>query len=140
MNELINMLTAMLENQPDCQYLEVYSSFDALPVSSKSKKLFLVITPECFCLNTAFPDGNAGGLAPFTADLKFSLLAPALTPSDKLLEFFYSVLMPKLHTANCFLYEMQAEAPKTDYRLQKLVYAGKFRIKGIYAPNREESP
>ena len=139
MNELLNMLLTLLKNQSDFNYLEIYPSFDAVPVISKSKKLFLVISPECFRLDRAFPDGNAN-VAPFTADFRFSLLAPSTTPNEKLLEFFYAKLIPKLHSANCFLYEMQSEAPKFDVKLQKLTYSGLFRLKGIYLPSQEETP
>lgn len=139
MNELLSMLLNLLKNQPDLQYLEVYPSFDMLPLSSKSKKLFLVISPETFRLSEAFPDGNSG-IAPFTADFRFSLLASMNTPSERLLESFYSVLVPKLHSANCFLYEMQSDSPKIDLKLQKLVYSGLFRLKGLYIPEQEDSP
>ena len=139
MNELLSMLLNVFQNQPDLQYLEVYPSFDMLPLSSKSKKLFLVISPETFRMSQPFPDGK-NNISPFTADFRFSLLASVNTPNEKLLECFYSVLVPKLHTANCFLYEMQSDSPKIDLKLQKLVYSGLFRLKGLYIPEQEVSP
>ncbi|MBR1555902.1 MAG: hypothetical protein IJ644_11010 [Oscillospiraceae bacterium] len=136
MNELLNMLLNLLKQQQDYPFFEVYPTFDAVPVSSKSHKLFVVLSPECFQLHQAFPDGNSG-IAPFTATFRISVLAPAVTPAEKLLEFFYSVLVPVLHSANCFLSETQADAPKTDGRLQKLVYSGTFRLKGVYVPDND---
>ncbi|MBR4320073.1 MAG: hypothetical protein IKI37_01890 [Oscillospiraceae bacterium] len=139
MNELLAMLLNLFRNQPDSEFLEVYASFDMLPVSSKSKKLFLVISPETFRMSQAFPDGNSG-ISPFTADFRFSLLSSMNTPHEKLLEYFYSVLVPKLHDSNCFLCEMQSDSPKIDLKLQKLVYSGLFRLKGLYIPEQEVLP
>ena len=136
MNELLAMLLNLLKNQDDYPFFEVCSAFDAVPVAQKSKKLFVVVSPECFQLHPAFADG-ASGIAPFTATFRISVLAPAVTPSDKLLEFFYSVLVPVLHSANCFLSEMQSDALKTDSKLQKLVYSASFRLKGIYVPDTD---
>ncbi len=136
MNELLSLLLSLLRNQLP-QYTEIYPSFDAVPVSSKSRKLFLVVSPQCFRLSQAFPDGSAG-IAPFTADFRISLLAPLMTPNDKLLEFFYTSLVPALHSANCFLYEMQSDVPKPDLQLQKLVYSASFRIKGLYLPDSQQ--
>lgn len=136
MNELLNMLLTLLKHQQDYPFFEVYPSFDAVPVSAKSRTLFVVLSPECFQLHQAFPDGNSG-IAPFTATFRISVLAPAVTPGEKLLEFFYSVLVPVLHSSNCFLYETQSDAPKTDSRLQKLVYSASFRLKGIYVPDTD---
>lgn len=137
MNELLQLFINLLKNQQNSHYFEVYSSFDAVPVSSKSKKLFIVISPESMKLSLPFSD-NSGRIAPFTADFRFSLLAPMTTPNEKLLEFFYSVLVPALHSQNCFLYEMQSDSPKADYKLQKLVYSAVFRIKGLFLPDYQE--
>ncbi|MBR0483389.1 MAG: hypothetical protein IJJ69_01240 [Oscillospiraceae bacterium] len=136
MNELLNMLINLLKHQQEFPLFEVYPAFDAVPVSAKSRNLFVVLSPECFQLHQAFPDGNSS-IAPFTATFRISVLAPAVTPSEKLLEFFYTVLVPILHSANCFLYETQADAPKTDGKLQKLVYSGTFRLKGVYVPDAD---
>ena len=136
MNELLSILLSLLRNQLP-RYTEIYPSFDAVPVSSKSRKLFTVISPQCFRLSQAFPDDNAG-IAPFTADFRISLLAPLMTPNEKLLEFFYASLVPALHSANCFLYEMQSDTPKPDLQLQKLVYSATFRIKGLYLPDSQQ--
>ncbi len=136
MHELLSMLMNLFASQSE---IEVYSSFDMLPLSSKSKKLFLVISPEVFQLNQPFSNGTAN-FSPFTADFRLSLLSAMNTPNDKLLEYFYSVLVPKLHAENCFLYEMQSDSPKIDLKLQKLVYSGLFRLKGLYIPEQEVSP
>ncbi|MBR1527941.1 MAG: hypothetical protein IJ642_01415 [Oscillospiraceae bacterium] len=138
MNELLTLFLALLKNQQNSSRFEVCSSFDAVPVSSKSRKLFVVVSPESMKLSQPF-SGSSGQIAPFTADFRFYVLAPMTTPSEQLLQFFYSVLVPALHDENCFLYEMQADAPKADYKLQKLVYSAVFRIKGLWMPDSQEA-
>lgn len=135
--ELLNILMNILQKNQDNPYFEIYPSFDALPVSGKSKKLFVVISPEIFKLSQAFPDGSSG-ISPFTADFRIYVLTSMTTPNEKLMEFFYSVIIPQMHSAHCFLYEMQSEAPKVDLKLQKLVYSGIFRLKGLYLPDKQE--
>jgi len=138
MNQLLQLFLSLLKNYQNSHYFEVYPSFDAVPVSSKSKKLFVVISPECMKLGQPFADAS-GRIAPFTADFRFYVLAPMSTPDETLLQFFYSVLVPALHSQNCFLYEMQSDSPKTDYKLQKLVYSAVFRIKGLWMPDYQEA-
>ncbi len=137
MHTLLQFFMTLLKEQPSLKNLEIYSSFDAVPVSSKSKKLFLVISPECIRLGEPFSDAS-GRIAPFTADFRFSLLAPMTTPNTTLLSFFESVLLPALHSQNCFLYEIQTDSPKSDYKLQKLVYSAVFRMKGLCFPDAQE--
>ena len=136
MNELLSLLLSLLKNQLP-QYSEIYPSFDAVPVSSKSSKLFTVISPHSFRSGQAFSHGSVR-ITPFIADFRISLLAPLTTPNEKLLSFFYTFLVPALLSANCFLSEMQSDAPKTDLQLQKLVYSATFRIKGLYFPDTEQ--
>jgi len=137
MNELLNLFLTLLKTQQNAPPFEVCSSFDAVPISSKSKKLFVVISPESMKLSQPFSNPS-GHISPFTADFRFYLLAPMTTPAEQLLQFFYSVLVPALHDNNCFLYEMQSDPPKTDYKLQKLVYSAVFRIKGLWLPDSQE--
>lgn len=139
MNELLSLLINTLKaNQNPSHPFEVYPSFDSLPVSSKSRDFFIVISPEKFQLNPPYP-GTSGKISPFTADFRIYVLASMSTPNQKLWEFFYSMIVPALHSANCFLDEMLTDAPQIDLKLQKAVYSGTFRLKGLYVPEQEVS-
>lgn len=135
MNELLNLLINLLKEHDD---VELYPSFDSVPISSKSKKIFVVISPESFTLNQPFPSG-IGKITPFTADFRIYVLCPMLTPNHKLLEFFYSTIVPAMLSGNCFLTEMHSDSPQIDLKLQKAVYSGTFRLKGLSLPEQEVS-
>lgn len=136
MKQILNNLIKILKsNNPD---FEIYTCFDAIPVAKKSKN-FIIISPEQVKLNSAFPDNN-NYISEFTANFKISVLMPMITPSDKILEFFYTKILPKIHDSGCMLFEMQANSPEIDLKLQKLVYHAIFYLHGLYIPDINSNP
>lgn len=135
MQDLLAELITILKT--DDLDFEIYTSYDAIPVRSKSQKLFVVISPEHIKLSNSAYDGQKT-ISSFTADFRISVLVPMTTPSKRILEFFYSRIVPPMHRNGFMLYEMQADAPKADVRLQKLAYSGLFRLRGLYVPEMPE--
>ncbi|MDE5737301.1 MAG: hypothetical protein K2H93_02935 [Oscillospiraceae bacterium] len=131
MNEILNHLIHILKS--DNSDFEIYTCFDAIPVARKSNHKFIIISPEKIKLNSVFPDDNKT-ISEFTADVKISVLMPMTTPSDKILEFFYADIFPKMQEAGCLCYQMQANSPEIDLKIQKLVYHAVFSLHGIYIP------
>ncbi|MDE5754173.1 MAG: hypothetical protein K2H89_06515 [Oscillospiraceae bacterium] len=131
LSELVNILK---ENNPE---FEIYASYDAIPVRSKSQKLFVVVSQEHIKLSNSAYDGQKT-ISSFTADFRISVLVPMITPCERILEFFYSRIVPPMHRTGCMLHEMQADAPGVDVKLQKLVYSGLFRLRGLYVPEIPE--
>lgn len=137
MHEIVNQIINFLKSENSD--FEIYTSFDSIPVMKKSGNLFVVVSVKRVTLNSAFPDGHQG-MALFTADFRISVLAPMTTSGERMLEFFYTVIMPRMHSAGCMPYEMQADAPEIDLKLQKLVYSGLFHLHGIYIPDSDSNP
>lgn len=135
MQDLIAELIRILKS--DDLDFEIYTSYDAIPVREKSQKLFVVVSQEHMQLSHSAYDGKKT-ISSFTADFRISVLVPMTTPSERVLEFFYSRIVPPMHHTGCILHEMQADAPKADVRLQKLVYSGLFRLRGLYLPESPE--
>lgn len=127
MNELLNQILNLLKNQG----IEVYPSFDMIPVMRKSGKLFVVVTPEQFRLEFAFADGLTGS-SPFTAEFRISVLTPMNVPGETLVAFLDTEILPHLRTIG--LYEWQTGTPEIDLKLQKQVCSGLLRLKGICFP------
>ena len=127
MNELLNQILEVLKNHG----IEAYPSFDMIPVIKKSKNLFVVIMPEKFHLDFAFADGLTGS-SPFTAEFRISVLTPVTVPGEMLVSFFDTEILPVLQTIG--LYELQTGVPEIDLKLQKQVYSGLFRMKGLCFP------
>ncbi|MDE6004972.1 MAG: hypothetical protein K2G88_06260 [Oscillospiraceae bacterium] len=124
MKKILNYLITILKSDnPD---FEIYTCFDAIPVAKKSNTKFIIISTEQVKLNSVFSE--------FTANLKISVLMPMTTPSDKILDFFYNNIIPKLHDSGYMLYQMQANSPEIDLKLQKLVYSAVFSLYGLYIP------
>ncbi|MDE5768487.1 MAG: hypothetical protein K2H82_03800 [Oscillospiraceae bacterium] len=136
MESLIQELIAILK--ADDLNFQVYPSFDAIPVREKSRQLFVVLAPETIKLNCCAREITRT-ISSFTADFRVSVLVPMTTPSEHVLEFFYSKIVPRMHRAGCHLESMQTDAPKADTRLQKLVYSGLFRLRGLYLPENPVS-
>ena len=136
MNTLFNQTFSHLkETETD---FELYASFDAVPMVCKSKSLFVVLSMEKVRFSTPFPNGN-GGVTPFTADFRVSVLTPIASPCQSLVNFFYSVIVPRMQEAGYLLCEMQSDEVKPDYKLQKLVYSGFFRAKGVQVREEESA-
>lgn len=132
MEALRNQIIAVLQSDDDD--MEVYPSFDSIPVSQKSKTLFTVVSMQTFQLGQPFPDGQSG-IAPFTADFQVSLLAPMTTKESELMEVFYTVILPRMQLSGCMLYSTTLHTPEIDLKLQKLVYHAVFRLRGLYLPD-----
>ena len=132
MNEILNNLIYILKS--DNPEFEIYTCFDVIPVAKKSKHKFIIISPEKIKLNSVVYDNNNNNISEFTADFKISVLMPITTPSDKILEFFYTSIFPKMHDAGCLCYQMHASSPEIDLKLQKLVYHAIFSLHGVYIP------
>lgn len=137
MESLTQELIAILK--ADDTDFQVYPSFDAVPVREKSRQLFVVLAPETIRLNCCTRE-SARTISSFTADFRVSVLVPMTTPSEHVLEFFCSRIVPRMHRIGCHLESMQMENPKADTRLQKLVYSGLFRLRGLYLPETPALP
>jgi len=129
------MISDLHQNEPD---FEIYSSFDAIPLVCKSKSLFVVLSMEKVCFSTPFRD-SSGNITPFTADFRVSVLTPIANPCETLKDFFYTVIVPRMQEAGYLLCEMKAEEIRPDYKLQKLVYGGYFRVRGVQIPDEQEA-
>ncbi|MDE6087417.1 MAG: hypothetical protein K2G25_03430 [Oscillospiraceae bacterium] len=137
MESLIQELMTILK--ADDTNFQVYPSFDAVPVREKSRQLFVVLAPETVKLNCCAREVTRT-ISSFTADFRVSVLVPMTTPSEHVLEFFYSKIVPRMHRVGCHLESMQMDNPKADTRLQKLVYSGLFRLRGLYLPETPALP
>lgn len=137
MENLVQELIAVLKTSDD--NFEIYPSFDAVPVREKSAKLFVVLSAETVRLQCSARE-PVRTISSFTADLRVSVLVPMTTPSEHVLEFFYGTIVPRMHRTGCQLTSMQMDAPKADTRLQKLVYSGLFRLRGLYLPETPVIP
>lgn len=113
---------------------EVYPSFDAVPLAKKSDRLFTVLGLESVQLDAPFPDGR-GGVYPFAATLKVSVLVPMDAPLCRAEAFFYEKALPVLRQFGAVPGEAAPAA--VDVKLQRVVMTAKLRIRGLYADGDE---
>jgi hypothetical protein len=126
---LEELLDAVWEQFRGESLKNVYKSFDAVPVSRKSKEMFIVLGVDSMQIGEAFPDGRAGACA-FSAVFRVSVLIPTSQPLEIAEEYFYSVAVPRMEEMGCVLCEVLP--PKADAMLDRVVMAGKFRLGGVY--------
>lgn len=113
---------------------EVYPSFDAVPLPAKSDRLFTVLGLDSVKLEQPFPDGK-GGVHPFSATIKVSVLVPMNVPACRAEGFFYETALPLMNRLGAVLCET---APAVvDVKLQKIVMSGLFRVRGLYFSETE---
>ncbi len=107
---------------------EIYPSFDAVPLPNKSDSLFVVAGLDKVQTDFPFPDGK-GGIKPFSADVRVSILIPMTAPVSRAEECFYEKICPAMQKVGAALCE--TAAPLTDVKLQRVVMYGIFRFRGL---------
>ncbi len=136
LDELLNLIMEIFRNEQKKFPFELYTSFDNVPIREKSSQLFVVVSPVNFRLNHSFPSKN-GRITSFTADFQIDLLSPMTTPETEMLKFFYTVVVPAMHSVNCSVSEIKVDAWKINRTIQKATYRASFQCKGLYIPVQE---
>lgn len=135
MQQLLETILTVLRGEDQ---LEIYPSFDAVPVSRKSTAMFTVAAPVSIRIEPAFPGGvgtAVRGVFPFTAVYQISVLIPMTQPLQTAEDFFYSVIVPRMESVGSTLCEvLPAHA---DAALGRVVMQGKFQLGGIFLEGSE---
>lgn len=108
---------------------EVYPAFDAVPLPKKSDRLFTVAELRRVQFDAPFPVGESP-VHPFTAEVRISVLVPMDSPVSRAEDCFYGKILPVMDTLGAVLCEVQPAL--ADARLQRVVLAGSFRLRGIW--------
>lgn len=134
MQELYRMVLERLQNSG---IREVYTSFDAVPVEKKSRRLFTVISVQKMEFGDAFPARN-GAVYPFTAELRVDLLTPMLEVPQDTVRYFFERIVPAMLGADCVFLKFDAQSPKIDLKLERMVCGGTFRLHGAFCIGETE--
>ncbi|MBE6851526.1 MAG: hypothetical protein E7504_07350 [Ruminococcus sp.] len=134
MQEIYRM---MLERLRSSGVPEVYASFDALPVEKKSRTLFTVLSLQQVDFGESYPI-MGGGAYPFTADFRVDLLTPMMVDPQDTARFFFQRIVPAMLGTDCMFLKFDAQSPKIDLRLERMVYGGTFRLHGAFCIGETE--
>lgn len=118
----------------DAGIREVYPAFDAVPLPAKSDRLFTVLGLESVQLDAPFPD-RKGGVHPFSAAIRVSVLVPMDVPACRAEDFFYETVIPVMDRMGAVIGESNPAV--VDLKLQKIVMSGLFRVRGLYLEETE---
>ncbi len=127
----------VLERLQNSGIREVYTSFDAVSVEKKSRRLFTVISVQKMEFGDAFPARN-GAVYPFTAELRVDLLTPMLEDPQDTVRFFFERIVPAMLGADCVFLKFDAHSPKIDLKLERMVCGGTFRLHGAFCIGETE--
>ncbi len=127
----------VLERLQSSGIREVYTSFDAVPVEKKSHKLFTVISVQQVEFGDAFP-ASGGAVYPFTAEFHVDLLSPMLADPQDAAQFFFRKIVPAMLGADCVFLKFDAQSPKIDLKLERMVCGGTFRLHGAFCIGETE--
>lgn len=116
---------------------EVYPSFDAVPVSGKSDRRFLVLEPTQVQYGEAYPKQD-GVVYPFQADFCISVLTPMTVALPEEERFVCQKLLPALLGMDAPVWEITVKPVEIDLRLGKMVQRCTFRIKGALCVTETE--
>lgn len=137
MQELFAQILAVLRGE---DHQEIYPSFDAVPVSRKSTKLFTVVSPESVQLEPVIPAGlesTAGNACPASAVYRVSVLIPMTQPLETAEEYFDTVILPRMESIGSTLCDVLP--PQVDAALGRVVMQGKFRLRCLFLEGSEDA-
>jgi len=109
---------------------EVYPSFDAVPVTKKSSRLFTVVGLEKIQTEPVIPDSQ-NGVVPFTAVFRVSVVTDFKSPLHLSEDFFFQTVFPRMAEIGAVLCEVRSAS--VDTKLQKIIFVGLFSVKGFYS-------
>lgn len=134
MEEIYQQMLGRLRNSG---ISEVYPAFDAVPVQKKSHSLFTVLSMQNMQFGDAYP-AEGGAVYPFTANFRADLLTPMTADPQETMQLFFSEIVPALLGTDCVFLRFDAEPPRVDLKLQKMVFGGEFRLNGAFCVTEME--
>lgn len=119
-------------------HLPVYPSFDAVPLEKKPAALFAVLDQAETVLNTpaVTPEGR---MHPVETMLTVTLLLPVYGDFRQAVDCFYETVVPVMLSLDGCVTHIRTDAVRVDHKLRRLVFSGRFTLKGLYLVRSEEA-
>lgn len=134
MQELYETMLARLRNSG---IPEVYPAYDAVPLDRKSSALFAVLSQQSLLFGDAYPV-KQGAVYPFTADFRVDLLTPMTADPQDTVKYFFTRIVPAMLGSDCLFLRFDAQCPKVDLKLGRMVFGGVFRLCGAFCVTETE--